>query len=198
MQVSGIILSGMALAVIGALPFGLVNLSVLDTSFRYGRKQAMKIAHGASMVEILFGMLALLAGSMIMNFTSQSRLARLLVIAIPGIAGIIFLLKKQKDRKVDNQQNKGIVRGLFLNLVSIQVLMYWLIAMTYLNARQFTIEPRMFIFFGMGIWTGKMLVLWGYAVLSNYILSKSAAIASNMNRIIGGILLITAAMQFIR
>ena len=197
MQLSGVILSGIALAVIGALPFGLVNLSVLDTSYRYGRRQAMKIAHGAAMVEILFGMLALLAGSIIMNFTSESRLAKFLVIIIPAIAGIIFMLKKKKDQKKDNQQSTGFVRGVFLNLVSIQVLMYWLIAMTYFNAKQFTIEPHMFIFFGIGIWTGKMLVLWAYAVLSNFILSKSATIASNMNRIIGGVLLITAAVQFI-
>jgi threonine/homoserine/homoserine lactone efflux protein len=198
MQVSGVILSGVALAVIGALPFGLVNLSVLDTSYRYGRRQAMKIAHGAAMVEILFGMLALVAGSIIMNFTSESRLAKILVIIIPAIAGIIFLLKKKKDQKKDIQQSAGFVRGAFLNLVSIQVLMYWLIAMTYFNAKHFTIEPHMFIFFGIGIWTGKMLVLWSYAVLSNFILSKSATIASNMNRIIGGVLLITAAVQFIK
>lgn len=198
MQVSGVILSGMVLTVIGAMPFGLVNLSVLDTSYRNGRRQALKIAYGAAMVEILFGMLALLAGSVIMNFTSESRLAKILAIIIPAIAGVIFLLKKKKDQKKDHQQSAGFVKGVLLNLISIQVLLYWLIAITYLNARQFTIEPAMYIYFGIGIWTGKMLVLWAYAVLSEFILSKSAILASNMNRIIGGVLLITAAIQFIK
>lgn len=198
MQVSGVILSGTVLTVIGALPFGLVNLSVLDTSYRNGRRQALKIAFGAAIVEILFGMLALLAGSVIMNFTTESRFAKILAIIIPAIAGVIFLLKKKKDQKKDNRQSAGFVKGVLLNLVSIQVLMYWLIAITYLNARQLTIEPGMYIYFGIGIWTGKMVVLWAYAVLSEFILSKSAILASNMNRIIGGVLLITAAIQFIK
>jgi len=43
-----------------------------------------------------------------------------------------------------------------------------------------------------------MVVLWAYAVLSEFILSKSAILASHMNRIIGGVLLITAAIQFIK
>lgn len=48
-QLSVIFLST-ALAIIGALPFGLVNLSVMDVSHRVGRKAAIKTAAGALVV----------------------------------------------------------------------------------------------------------------------------------------------------
>lgn len=188
----------MGLAIIGALPLGLVNLSVLNTSYQHGRREAMLIAHGAAWVEVLFGSIALVAGSLIMDITSDIRFARILVIAIPALLGVIFLLKKQRDLRKKACKSSGFLKGIILNIVSVQVLIYWLIALAYLNAVQININTEKLLFFGIGIWAGKMLVLWMYAAAAGYILSRSELIASNMNRIIGVVLLISSAIQIIK
>ena len=194
----GIILLAIALSVIGALPFGLVNLSVLDTSYRQGKTKALGIAYGAALVEVIFGLSALMAGRTIIRFTEGSTLAGFLVVFIPAVTGAVFFLKGKKTSTIRKRGGAGFLQGVFLNLISIQVLMYWLLAIAFLHAKQWTIEPRLYLFFGIGIWAGKMLVLWAYAYLSTFILSKSEAIASNVNRIIGSILLVTAIIQIIR
>jgi threonine/homoserine/homoserine lactone efflux protein len=193
-----VILPGVVLSIIGALPFGLVNLSVLNTSYRQGSKPAMRIAYGAALVEILFGLSALIAGSYIMELTGGSKLAKILVVTIPALTGLIFLLKGNKVITISHDKKKGFLKGVFLNLISIQVLMYWLFAIAFLNAKHVVIEPALYLSFGIGIWAGKILVLFSYAKLSTFILSKSEAIASNINRIIGSVLIMTAFIQLIK
>ena len=59
------LLTGVVTSVLGTLPFGLVNLTVLNVSFEQGNRAAMKIAYGASFIEILFGLTAILAGGLV-------------------------------------------------------------------------------------------------------------------------------------
>ena len=55
----------MGAAIVGGLPFGLVNLTVLNVTFEKGNGAAIKIAHGAALVEVVFGITALFAGGML-------------------------------------------------------------------------------------------------------------------------------------
>ena len=55
----------MGSTIVGGLPFGLVNLTVLNVTFEKGSREAIKIAHGAALVEVLFGLTALLAGGVL-------------------------------------------------------------------------------------------------------------------------------------
>lgn len=198
MQAAEVLLSGALIAIIGALPFGLVNLTVLDTSYKQSKSKAIMIAHGAALIEVLFGIVALLVGGYILHFTKESLLARFIIVLIPGIAGIVFFLRKDLKIKESKRKGSDFLKGVILNLISIQVLMYWFIAVAFLTAKQLIIEPHMFIYFSLGIWFGKMFVLWLYARLSGVIFARASSLAPNMNRIIGGVLMITAAIQLIK
>jgi threonine/homoserine/homoserine lactone efflux protein len=68
-----IFIIGILAAALGAVPFGLVNLTVLDVSMNKGNKDVMKIAQGAALVEVAYGLIAIFAGgafSKIMNGNS--------------------------------------------------------------------------------------------------------------------------------
>jgi threonine/homoserine/homoserine lactone efflux protein len=184
------------IAIIGALPFGLVNLTVLDVSFRNGKSSALKVAHGAAWIEVIFGFAALMAGSRIVLAMHQSVFTKYLVIIIPGL-GVLFFLKKNSSTADNRDQHKGFIKGALFNLSSIQVLLYWLFAVVYVNTRwqpEFNIYSM--LLFAAGIWLGKMGVLWIYACFSVPILSRSAFLAHNMNRIIGTVLVFSAIFQF--
>ena len=89
-----VITAAIIITVIGALPFGLVNLTVLDISFHRNRVAALKVAHGAAWIEVLFGLTALIAGSLIGQFTRNHQVVQTLVLIIPALVGLAFLLKK--------------------------------------------------------------------------------------------------------
>jgi len=187
------------ITIIGALPFGLVNLSVLDTSYRSGASCAMRLSHGAAIVEVLFGLAALTAGGLIARFISSNPFFYYLVLAVPAIAGIYFLLKSRYNRTEDTELKRGFFRGMLLNLVSIQVLLYWIFAMTYLLAvRDFEYNIITVAFFAAGIWLGKIGVLWLYAIFSKKIFSRMGFLARNINRVIGVVLLFTVVIQLVK
>ena len=194
-----VIATAIIITIIGALPFGLVNLTVLDISFHRNKIAALKVAHGAAWIEVLFGLTALITGSLIAQYTKDHQVVQTLVLIIPALVGSAFLLKKNRSEAKTTKKDHGFLKGMMLNLISIQVLLYWLFAMTYFNTRY---EPEFNILFialfVLGIWVGKMGVLWIYALLSQKIFSRFAFLARNINRIIGVVLLITVFIQFFK
>ena len=185
--------------IIGAVPLGLVNLTVLDASYRKGKVAAMYISHGAALIEVLFGLTALMAGSLIGQFTRNHQFVHTLVLILPAIIGVVFLMKKNRSETNIIGKQQGFLRGMMLNLVSIQVFLYWLFAMTYLNT---VWNPDYNILslslFAAGIWLGKMGVLWAYALFSRKIFTRMGFLSRNINRIIGIVLLLTVFLQLIK
>jgi len=199
MQILVVLFIGIIATIIGALPFGLVNLTVLNTSFHNGHNSAMKIAHGAAWIEVLFGLLAILVGNSLIQVTSENQILQYIIPLFPALIGFVFLFKKASKNKEIKTKYSGFLKGAFLNLISLQVLLYWLIAITFLNSRniQFQNKTEVIIFL-IGIWCSKMIVLWFYSFLSKRIYSKWQFLGSNINRVIGGILLFTAFIQFFK
>ncbi len=193
-----ILLTAILVTLIGALPIGLVNLTVLDVSFRNGKSEALNVAHGAAWIEVLFGFTALFAGSWIGRAMHENNVMEYLIMIIPLLAGVFFFLKKNGRIADKRDQHHGFIRGIVLNLLSIQVLLYWLFAMAYVNTR-WHIELNVYsmLLFAVGIGLGKMGVLWTYAYFSKLILSRSAFLARHINRIIGVVLLFSTLLQFI-
>lgn len=186
-------------AIIGALPFGLVNLSVLNTSYESNIQRALKVALGASWVEVLYGILALLAGTIIAKAIENSPVVKYTAVLIPFVVGLFFLFKKNGSQSDLPDTNQGYWKGIVLNLLSVQVLLYWIVAITWLKASYLPeITPGFIIIFVASVWTGKMGVLWLYAKFSKKIMSKSDFLAKNINRIIGVILIISGLIQFIK
>ena len=186
-------------AIIGALPFGLVNLSVLDISYRKNQSTAMQISHGAAIVEVFFGLTAFLAGGMIGQLIKSNQVVYFAVLAVPAVAGLFFLLKRSPAERDKNSGKQGFFTGIFLNLISVQVLLFWLFAMTYINT---VWEIRLNVFnialLAGGIWLGKMGTLWIYAYFSEKIFSSFGFLSRNINRIIGVVLLLTVVVQIIK
>jgi threonine/homoserine/homoserine lactone efflux protein len=186
-------------AIIGALPFGLVNLSVLNTAYRSNRQTALKVAHGASWIEVLYGILALFAGTYIAKTIENSSTVKYIASLIPFFIGMFFLFKKSDGKQNHTDNRPGYLKGVILNLLSIQVLLYWIVAITWLKTSYLPeITPGLILVLIASIWIGKMGVLWLYAQFSEKIMSKSDFLTKNINRFVGAVLIISSLIQFIK
>ncbi len=185
------------IAVIGALPFGLVNLSVLETAYRSGLHPALKVAHGASWIEVLYGITALLAGSIIAKAIDNSPVVKYVAVILPLITGLFFLFRNNQVKQSLPQKKQGLLKGVVLNLLSVQVLLYWIASVTWLKTNYLSeLTPVLIVLFIASVWVGKMGVLWLYAQYSQFILSKSGFLVKNINRIIGLVLILSGLIQF--
>jgi threonine/homoserine/homoserine lactone efflux protein len=186
-------------AVLGALPFGLVNMSVLETSLRSGRKPAMSIACGASVIEVIYGLAAITGGGMLNSYIEGNALVGITAILVLTGGGIYYFFKKPGRIEQTRKGGSYVFRGLILNLASIQVFLFWLLAVAFLAARgllQYD-GPAILVFL-LGIWTGKMLTLVGYMQFGEKMLARSGLISGNINRIIGMVLIGMALIQIVK
>lgn len=199
MSIILIIIIGFIAALIGALPVGLVNLTVLDKAFHADQKNALHVAHGAAWIEVVFGFIALSLGNKITVFMDNKSVFYYVILLLPALVGIVFLFRKNTINKKQERSGNHFLKGVFLNLISVQVLLYWLIAVVYIS--HFHIRIQGFyetVGFLAGIWIGKMLVLWFYAKISKTIFNKWQFLSLYMNRIIGGVLLVSVFIQFFK
>ena len=187
---------GILVTIIGALPFGIVNPSVVDVSIQHGRRLAMQIAYGAALVEVLFGVGAMFAGGVLHDYIQGNLIVNYSIIGVLVIGSFVFLFRQKKKKATRFSTYSGFVKGVFLNLISFQVFLFWLIAIAFLHARNL-LDTRFvsILIFAMGIWLGKFFVLWIYAYLSTRIISKSGLLSHHINQIIGGVLFLIAVFQ---
>ena len=194
-----LLIMGMSAAIVGGLPFGLVNLTVLNVTFEKGSRVAIKIAHGAAIVEVLFGLTALLAGGLLASYIEGNIIISYATAAVLIIGGAFFILKKQGSNTTREAGSSGFLKGALLNLVSIQVFLFWILAIAFLSSRELLqYDILSTLLFVSGIWLGKMAVLWMYMNLSNRILSRSQIITKNINTIIGIVLFGLAFFQILK
>ncbi|HDR51484.1 MAG TPA: hypothetical protein ENN90_07680 [Mariniphaga anaerophila] len=194
------LLIAIAATIIGAVPFGLVNLSMVNVALKNDSHGAVQIAHGASVVEVIFALAALLTGAKLSPVLEGNPVVRYFVFAVLLGSGLFFWFKKNREKtKPDNRKSSGFFKGIILNLVSIQVLLFWLLAATVLSAKQ--LIPSVFsemLFFVAGVWLAKMAVLWAYAFLAKKVVSHAQKISSHINRIIGVVLMVVAVVQLFK
>lgn len=184
---------------IGAIPLGLVNLTVLNVSYHKGISKSMQIAHGAAFVEIVFVLIALFAGNFIKNTSDNHVWVHWLFVIVPAFVGVIFIAKKTDNHGTIQEYSTGFFKGIYLNLISIQVLLYWVLAMALITHNWLhNIQTSTILLIIASVWLGKMAVLWLYAKFSKLIFIKFKFLAKNINLAIGLILIITGILQYFK
>ena len=191
--------TGIAASIIGALPFGLVNLSVLQSAVNKGIRSTLPVSTGASVVEIGYGMAGIFAGKFIWEYTHNNLWFHIISASILLATGVVFFIRKSKFEFNFNPTFGGFSYGVLLNLLSLQVLAYWIIAGSILSsAGLLPHAPATIAIFLAGIAMGKMGTLWAYAYFGEEIIGRSGRISRNINRLVGIILMAVAAVVMVK
>ncbi len=190
---------GFIAAVIGAVPFGLVNLSVVDSTLNHGERSSFLVSAGATLIEIVFVLLAVFLGSRLAGYIENSQWVEFFILVVLLAAGISFFLRKNKGSDKEMFIMPAFLKGMFLNILSVQVLLYWFVAVAYLQANdQIVFTQECIVSFTLAVALGKMLTLLFYRLLAKKIKSKSSVISRKINYIIGTILVGLAAVQLVK
>ncbi len=190
---------GFFAAIIGAVPFGLVNLSVVDSTLSRGERAAFMVSAGATLIEVVFVLLAVFLGSRLAGYIENNQWIEFFILLVLLAAGISFFLRRNKDSDKKMFIMPAFLKGMFLNILSVQVLLYWFIALAYLQANdQIVFTQECIVSFTLAVALGKMLTLLFYRLLAKKIKSKSSVIARKINYIIGTIMVGLAAVQLLK
>jgi len=192
---------GLLSSFVGGLPFGLVNLSILNVSVTKGSREAFNIAFGASCIEILFAWAAFYIGEIILNFILAYPFIKTSIIAVLLIAAIFFLRKKNSIniKKQTTLKIHGFFRGILLMSVSFQVVLMWIAIIAYMKSNALVNTQLITLtLFLPGVFLGKMIAYYLYDKLSHYIQNNFQRIAQNINRIVGYLLLLIATIYIIK
>ncbi len=192
-------LIGFVATTLGAIPLGTVNLSVINTTIKQNSNSAMKIAMSAGIAEILLTLFALHYSMTIMHIVEAYGWIQYGIAGLLFAAGILLYFKKQKKSSLNSSTRKKILNGFVLGVFNPPVLVYWMLALSYINMNAISLNmttPLSVLFlFLLGVYAGKIGTLYGYSKVSVLIKNKVEHMASAMNQFIGVLLVVIGLFQ---
>lgn len=191
---------GLAGSYLGGIPFGPINLSVVDTTLRHGRKAASKFSLASSLVEIGEAAVAILFGHLFSIELESTHALKILVIFFFIAAGLYFILKKDDPELVEQKKGSGhFFRGLSISFLNPQAIPFWIFVLTYLDTYDFFhLEDFNIITFLIGVALGKYLILTTFGVFSSILEKRLKNICKMISNAIGITLLVIGAVQAVR
>ncbi len=187
---------------LGALPFGIVNLNVVDTTLRKTTKEGVLMSAGATLTEFLHAFVALQCAAYFSHNFEDNPYIKNAVIIVFFLLGLFFFFKKERPKQRKKRFNVKVTdfsRGMFLSLINPQALPFWLFVITYFTShKMFVLQEDMIPSFLLGVGIGKFIALLIFVVFSLYIRKRMGRLSDFMNKIIGGIFLVLAFVQAIR
>ncbi len=191
---------------VGTLPFGPINLSVVDTSINRSFKGALEFSIAAAIVEILQSFVALHCSYLIGGLFSESLVTKIIGIIVFFSLGLIFWLKKPKSQLEETckESKRGnYLRGFIISIVNFQAIPFWIFVLTYLEMSKMIVlntsmPLTLVIVFLLGVLLGKFAGLALFAVIGRTLKQRIASINKMMNKIIGGFLFLIGVVQLVQ
>jgi len=203
--------TGLFVAIIGALPFGTVNVAVINTTIKENISSALKIVFPAALGELLLIFVAIVYYKNIQDFITLNEWLQYIIIGVLLILGLILIFGKKNCIKDDYGEciaTKPRVQlpkealGFILGLLNPTVLIYWLLAISYLSKKMIYIEINTALtllgLFFAGAFIGKSMTLYGYGKCSHLLKMKIKNITGTINKVIGSLLLLVSLIQLIK
>lgn len=191
-------------AILGALPLGTTNVAVINTTLKETIQSALKIVYPAAIAEVILVLIALYANATLLAFIDHNIWVQYSIVVILLVLGAYLFFKKNKEMHHTKRKLKipKPLLGFILGMVNPAVLMYWLVAITFLNKKimhlDLSINDTLLLLFLIGVFFGKAVTLYGFGKFSHQLSLKTHHISTKVNQIIGVLLAIVSIVQFIK
>lgn len=176
---------GVVLNMIGYIPPGNINLTVVQITITRGIRQALYFIAAFSIVEVLFTFGVM---RFVQWLSSEIKLGDMIDIAMVfmfGILGIITWRSRKEMPKADYSKKDSIRYGMLLGVVNPMQVPYWLFIGTYLISQEWIdIGYLSLSVFSVGSGIGAALALYGFARFAQYIQERFALSSYMINKAI--------------
>jgi threonine/homoserine/homoserine lactone efflux protein len=192
-------LAGLAVNFASYVPFGNVNLTVVQLTINRGIRNALYFIVSFSIIEFFFTYA-------IMYFADWFAQQKALVYWLDWVLIAVFLIMSitswrntQKEKYVNYSHKDSIKYGIILGFVNPTQIPFWMICGTYLISHHWitTTAKGSLAIFSIGSAIGSFLCLFCFAKFSKYLHEKFTLSGKVINRSIAVIFLVLAILKFI-
>lgn len=195
----------MLASIAGTLPFGPINLSVVDTTINRSWRAAFHFSIAAALIEIPQSFIAIRFNPTVQQLLQHNVWVKSFVVVFFVGIGLVFFLRKpiNEGEKKAKSKNSDFINGLLVSIANPQAIPFWIFILAFLKSAEYldiSDHPPLYFLclFLSGVACGKLLTLLFYAFLSQLIVRKAAFISQWMNKIIGVILMGIGLVQGMR
>lgn len=189
---------GLIACLIGTIPFGPINLTVVKTTVDYNAVRGTEVALAASLIEIVQALIATYFGMIISNFLEENFVIRIAIAAVFIILAAVIFTRKPKPRlqQESAEEKSFFMKGLVIAALNPQAVPFWIFALAAIS-QYFVFEyvGIHLVAFLAGVFFGKLIALYGFVVASTYLKTHMEQSSLLVNRILAGVLLFIGVSQ---
>lgn len=164
---------GIILNMLGYIPPGNINLTVVQITITRGIRQALYFIIAFSSVEVLFTFGVMRFVQWLSSEIKLGDIIDVIMILMFGILGVITWRSRKEMPKTDYSKKDSIRYGMLLGVINPMQIPYWLFVGTYLISHEWiNIGYLSLIIFSIGSGIGAGLALYGFARFAQYIQEK--------------------------
>lgn len=164
---------GIVLNMLGYIPPGNINLTVVQITITRGIRQALYFIAAFSTVEILFTFGVMRFVQWLSSEINLENTIDVVMIFMFGILGVLTWRSRKEMPKADYSKKDSIRYGMLLGVVNPMQIPYWLFVGTYLISHEWIdIGYLSLSVFSIGSGIGAALALYGFARFAQYIQEK--------------------------
>lgn len=174
---------GIVLNMLGYIPPGNINLTVVQLTITRGIRQALYFIFAFSAVEVLFTFGVMRFVQWLSSEIKLGDIIDVIMIFMFGILGIVTWKSRKEMPKADYSNKDSIRYGMLLGVLNPMQVPYWLFVGTYLISHEWIDKGYLSLsIFSIGSGIGAGLALYGFARFAQYIQEKFALSSYIVNK----------------
>lgn len=186
----------------GSLQLGPVNVCVIETALALGKRQALMVAAGGIIPELIYSAIAVAGSNIITRNPLVMNIFGWLLIAVLLFLGLYNIFKPYSKKTIKPSSGSGFIKGFFLAILNPQLLPFWLGILVLLKGYVHLDQGTFFspyIAFIAGTALGAWLLLYMFTRLAiAYKTKLEALLKNNMNKIVGYLFIALALIELTR
>ncbi|WP_138990932.1 LysE family transporter [Larkinella sp. C7] len=198
MLFAGNFVVGWVVSFLGSLPPGVLNLTIVRVSLRQGLRAALKFALACTLIEFLYGYIAVWLTEQISQYAFFKYLTDGFTLLLLLILGLYYLRKQSRQPSpTDQPVTSAFGLGLGLSVVNVAAFPFWLFYTVLLTQKgwvSLTGSPSVLVYV-LGIALGTLTGLWFFVGLSQRLNAVLAAHLHRFDRAMGWLFLGLALVQ---
>ena len=174
---------GVVLNLVGYIPPGNINLTVVQITITRGIRQALYFITAFSAVEVLFTFGVMRFVQWLSSEVDLGNIIDVVMVVMFGVLGVITWRSRKEMPKADYSKKDSIRYGLLLGVVNPMQIPYWLFVGSYLISKEWIdIGYLSLSVFSIGSGIGAAIALYGFARFAQYVQEKFALSSYKVNK----------------